>query len=521
METINLSAIESLPWELLAKIMWHHVETDDLQELVQPGCQDRWTCLMLVCRLWRNIARRTPKLWSQIHLHWPSQTVLRFSTRGAKAPRSIGIDNAVFTSPRWPRDKISLTHILATRVDRLSIVVHDSFFSVPSSIAENLKWVCDRIFDPAHETPHLRRLNLKLQAPGLLDTVTLANLPRLSELRLHNVPITSDIPSSCSLTNVEISCSKIPFDFLAFLSGVPMLECASFIELVALKPDPISTRRSRPTIPLHHLQKLTFQWCRDVNYDAILRSITYPNSAQISLVMKTSSDDLFSEIIPECWPTLLGSCSVLYLSLLEQHTRDIIILELNSTNSAFYHIELSYTVDSRRPGILPNKGATARSERIFTDLMQDGYSLVGLRRLTLVLPSLPSSKTLTSLVKRCVDLEEIWVQTDNATALITALELPAPIVNSNSTSLQCPALRHLHLCWSKFNPYHLERMSRARRETWADVAPEMARLKVTMGFRFSRRIDGRAAIRPAREAAVENPFALYFRLTRDRGLGYR
>ncbi|KZT32431.1 hypothetical protein SISSUDRAFT_1133161, partial [Sistotremastrum suecicum HHB10207 ss-3] len=260
--------------------------------------------------------------------------------------------------------------------------------------------------------------------------MTLADLPHLSELQLHNVPITSDIPSPCSLTNVEISCSKIPFDFVAFLSGVPMLEYASFIELIGPKPHPsFDDSRdisNRPTIPLHRLQKLTFQWCRDVDYDAILRSITYPNSAKVSLVMKTSPTVLFSEFIPECLRTLLGSCSVLFLSLLEEDTQDIVILELHSPNSASYHLELNYTVVSRIPGLLPKKATTASSERIFKDLMKRGCSLRNLRRLKLVLPSLPSSRTLTSLLERSVDLEEIWVETNNARALITALELPVP-----------------------------------------------------------------------------------------------
>ncbi|KZT32434.1 hypothetical protein SISSUDRAFT_1066930 [Sistotremastrum suecicum HHB10207 ss-3] len=303
---------------------------------------------------------------------------------------------------------------------------------------------------------------------------------KISNTIYWNVSITPHIPSPNLLTHVEIRNSNMSFDILTFFSCVPMLENASFFEgaedaipktSLDSSPDILKT----PIIPLRSLQKLSFQWYPTVFIDTILRMIQYPTSAEITIVTRTSRDDIDLDSVPECLHTVLSSCSTLSLSLRLTGSPIAFILEFKAPNSSFHHIEI-VPRDDLAPYFTARgfRGTSGMGEDTFVP-GSGGNSLRQIRKLTLSSKYLPSSEILTRLLRRLLSLEELSVQTRNVTPLLTAL---------GSTSLLCPALSHLDLRRSRIDPGELQDMLQARE----DVDSRIHRLTITMDPRIASAI---------------------------------
>ena len=196
----RLSAIQRLPPEILALIFWHAIPRGK-SNFVEPSTSAAPLLLCRVCKSWRDLAERTPELWSSISLFLlrpyasATQAFDRWIAKSGGCPLSIKV--VVLTSPVDAKSKA--TKQLKTLLDFIRNIALQSYrwhvadIAVPGCFMQNLL---------AHEAPILRNLVLSDPLTDSSDLgeqwehkFSLSAAPNLGQLilkqRLRIVPITS------------------------------------------------------------------------------------------------------------------------------------------------------------------------------------------------------------------------------------------------------------------------------------------------------------------------------------------
>ncbi|KZT37072.1 hypothetical protein SISSUDRAFT_890177 [Sistotremastrum suecicum HHB10207 ss-3] len=136
------------------------------------------------CRLWRDIALRTPALWSLIHLHWPKDVIQRFLERSGNYSLKVVIPRMVLSYGEAPDHLLRNLFLRANELVAFDESLDDggnTWVSVP--------------------TPRLRRLDLSVDrahGTGSLLIESIGTPPaELEHLELNCVNLLSAF-SSCS-----------------------------------------------------------------------------------------------------------------------------------------------------------------------------------------------------------------------------------------------------------------------------------------------------------------------------------
>ncbi|KAI5122522.1 hypothetical protein M0805_005250 [Coniferiporia weirii] len=148
--------IQRLPPELLSMIFWHAIPRRS--EFVEPSVHAAPILLCRVCKQWRDLAERTPELWSSISLFLlrpyaiASQAYEKWISRSGSCPMLIKVVVLVCPSdPRWTKHLRPLTDFMHN-ISRQSHRWLIADISVPGHYMEKLL---------ANEAPILQKLILR------------------------------------------------------------------------------------------------------------------------------------------------------------------------------------------------------------------------------------------------------------------------------------------------------------------------------------------------------------------------
>lgn len=236
----------------------------------------------------------------------------------------------------------------------------------------------------------------------------------------HNIPIYSDIFSSLTLTYVQFTIPDASFDLTTFLSCVPMLEYGHFVDVSRKLRPTLDNFRGSPknsTIPLLHLQYLCMYCFDDIVNDAVIRAISYPNSAAIGIYAVASPGLNILHLVPKCLRAILSSCSVISLHLTMRGNKETSILEFKTSNSANYTVRLGRAIPHLAASNSLDIGGLVK---IIADLSCGQDSLPQLKEILFFSPvtAFPPPSITIPLFRSLPNLEKITVKTSQRTDVL-------------------------------------------------------------------------------------------------------
>lgn len=257
-----ISTISQLPPEILAKIFLH-VTDDKGVHIVDPDPYP-WR-LALVCRLWRDVAFSTPRLWSSLDVQLDS---IQRSSLGVRGDALVAVlklclrrsgDRPLTIALRTsPETRVFIPALLDTLVNNA-----DRWETMKLSLPFDI--LVPFISDPDIRYPRLRRL--LLQGRGVLGSgkphplQLFQNAPLLSQLEFHEFsysPLTLKFPWSqiTGLTarlNPHLGIRQL-FDGL---QNMPNISSLVYSQLVDMSVSP--TPPPNQVLRLPHLRRLTWR----------------------------------------------------------------------------------------------------------------------------------------------------------------------------------------------------------------------------------------------------------------------
>ncbi|KZS94995.1 hypothetical protein SISNIDRAFT_484510 [Sistotremastrum niveocremeum HHB9708] len=458
----RIPAALKIPAEIVTIIQRHLISTDDLQALADPKYSNTWRCLGSICASWRVIALGDPYLWSHVHLVWPEHVVMLCLKRSGTSPLSLGIDKDSFYSGNF----VQMIGVITSALPRIThldiewrrydqpngnLVLDDR--QVPSEV---WAWIT-RLLSRESPATSLSRLrfqffNRDLHEP--LNVGTLRHLPKLSDFYCRSLVLNLALLKPCLLTKVDIGIRGLTSqDIISFLALAPLLEHVKFfhphqhdrLDLSQFESDGDPPFR----IQLEHLKTFQAGWCLDVFAEHVIRSISFPPSAKITLRISRPDMAPVMEIFfsSSHFETTLRS-SVSLSIIVEWFQRDKLLsghpflFKLTLPDGIHHRIEIdewdsSYTY-----------GRIQEAHSMFLALASLG-PLPQLRQIFISSRTLPWATSLNTLLNNLPAIEEIAVRTRDATSFIAALG------SRKSPRPPCPSLRKLDLRGSKFDPRQL------------------------------------------------------------------
>ena len=256
------SPIRRLPDDLLAEIFAQHIA-----ELLlwKPHEGSWWIVVSHVCRLWRDVALRRPRLWTWISASWPVELIRMVIARSGTLPlHVINFDD---------KAQKQQEHIFAQAL-RLQNLTLDS------------KRRFDQFVQAMHghsTVPCLEELELNFYRgqqsfPGLSDIV----MPALTSMNVFRASAAS-IRSLIRPTVTSLSLLIMPYqeeaslsDLMELLAGLPALRSLILSESYRLDKRHLAEAR---TVDLPHLERLEMSGTR-TGFAELLEHLILPSTTR-------------------------------------------------------------------------------------------------------------------------------------------------------------------------------------------------------------------------------------------------
>ncbi|TFK53669.1 hypothetical protein OE88DRAFT_1269146 [Heliocybe sulcata] len=295
----SMSAISSLPNELLGEIFRFAAFSQSVANVRQLQSRKTWLSLTYVCSHWRHISLGDPCLWSNVvldidSLGWGKEFLAR--ARGAMV-------NVVVRGKR-------ASHSRRVIVPTLQLLETARIISAYLSKIQSLHICLSRGYDVNYlleslipETDPLALASLSVEVSHDVSPDHLVTLPsairNAASLRsLHLDCLFFDWTSMVSNGLVHLSlqrqdrlCAPSMETFLHVLRNCPRLETLSLIEAGPLYD---SDHAIHDSVPLPQLRRLTMKnWSTDLKY--VLRCLVFPPSTKVTLTY-TGSGEKYSDV---------------------------------------------------------------------------------------------------------------------------------------------------------------------------------------------------------------------------------
>ncbi|KAH9940823.1 uncharacterized protein BXZ73DRAFT_42496 [Epithele typhae] len=286
-----LSPAVKLPPELLSEI-FTHIAADCYNERKTNSTSPvyKWITLGHVCRVWRNVALNTPRLWSRIVFTRKTEIIETMFSRSKKAPLWVSAAIAPRDSRLGFLEKIMVESSRLKEIQLLgparSLQIMATKWSEPADLLESLSLSDSCSAEFGH---------FPLSDGGVLPTLFSSETPHLRRLKIKWLSIAWTNPLFCpTLTNLTvISRSDSSFclgSFSQLLQTLETLTCLRSLELnksiPRLPDEELSVPDTwRSPVDLPCLQSLT------LNADALdcanlLQHLTFPSDARLSVTAR-------------------------------------------------------------------------------------------------------------------------------------------------------------------------------------------------------------------------------------------
>ena len=235
----STSPIHRLSDSLLAEIFAQHVAN---LVIWPPSEEDWWAVVIHVCHLWREVAFRTPGLWTSISASWHPELVRMFIAQSGTLPLRI-IDFGYYAHKQQ-----YLIFAQALRLRNLTLDSEERF---------------DQFVQAIHghsAVPHLQELRLDFYKGSRsfpdLSSISMPGLTSLDILRASAASIQSLIRPTVTSLSLHVMPSQEETslsDLMNLLAGLPALHSLSLSE--SYRPDKRHRAEAR-SASLPHLEQL-------------------------------------------------------------------------------------------------------------------------------------------------------------------------------------------------------------------------------------------------------------------------
>ncbi|KZT34282.1 hypothetical protein SISSUDRAFT_1053056 [Sistotremastrum suecicum HHB10207 ss-3] len=449
---MNVDYTLRIPSELIVEIMWHYSHVDNLQNLfpargIGINPMTRISC---VCRRWRDIALgdHSRFLWSQIHLRWPVPVVTRYLERSGKNTLlSIGfLYTSLPDADQFARHHAQLD---PSRIERLSVDhAHPSLYQDAF-----MAWIYDIL---AEQSSAKNLWDLELQFGGpvirqMQQTYSLTALPQISDVRCPRIPFQANLLNPTLLTRIEIAYSEnSPSHIINILIHSPLLQTAKFRR--TSNPIRIAGEFSldHPPTFLQHLKTLEFGPCHTPFANAVLQSVIFPVSSEITAKIYRDTPRIMTSF-PETLEFTLYSAHTLTVSAERMRLYLRGTYRVDPTHYPFRlgfasHDSPTYWMEFNE---YENNGSKQGTD-LLRDIARRHDSFPQLKKATVHVRHLPKAKPLIRLLTSCKNLEDLTLKSIAVNSFIAAFGSGDP------DSPLCPLLRKLDIRGSAFDPYQLK-----------------------------------------------------------------
>ncbi|KZS94966.1 hypothetical protein SISNIDRAFT_484479 [Sistotremastrum niveocremeum HHB9708] len=496
MKRLRTDFTKRLPDDLLTMVMWEFVFEDDLQSLVRvqiPTYRSNWDAhrpswrrrqfkavlVSSICQRWRTVALNYPRIWSQIHLSWPTDTIRMYTSRCKTHILSIGINSYSVTSKNFAIHEPTLLNSLS-RVERLSIECGNSLYLDYNSRKETtdfLDWVT-RVHSGDTAAPRLWQLHCDLYERAE-DAEKTPNLPKLSDIRFNSVSLRAVKSNWGRLERVKARSHDLDdSEVIDFLMAAQNLES---IELVHYEEEDVPEDKEYDDIAgdtqlsptfLPKVNKFQIAWCPVTLAESILRAITFPSTSLVEFCICRRQGAGFIETFPNYLLGVLRSVVVLDI----EAERSDCAFSFNSIDSPSYEIKFNEPRGlSDMDSEIQDCYSQEQADEIFDSLGQQSFHC-------LVDVSIYSAYSSDASIMRKLFREFQTVQnlTFRAKRAENVIEALASDPGDSDHRHPCPALRKLDFRECRFDPVTLKKTLINRRE-WA---PDLRHLQVTIDPRM-------------------------------------
>ncbi|TFK67960.1 hypothetical protein BDN72DRAFT_960636 [Pluteus cervinus] len=266
---LRTTPINHLPPELLTEIFLHirRLRTDH-RFFRRVRDRPSWTVVTGVCRLWRNVALRSPSLWSYISSSYPSPILERWLLLSKPAP--LTIDLYLYSKPVPPFLAEVVSRIRHLNV-RLPGQAWQEFRSSLSDSAPLLESLSVSLSD-----------NYTSKEPKNLDSLFGGTTPPLRHFSVDGCEV--DLTSSffSNLTVLEMRNPKPPFSTSKLLSALRKLPLLISLQLsTTFQPANVGTALEIGTVNLPSLALLSLHgspYTQDLDF---LSHLSFPSTTTL------------------------------------------------------------------------------------------------------------------------------------------------------------------------------------------------------------------------------------------------
>ncbi|KAF9490885.1 hypothetical protein BDN71DRAFT_143151 [Pleurotus eryngii] len=291
--------VSKLPPDVLSTIL-ESIAMTIVEDDLEPPYSDLLSATQ-VCRLWRQVALDSPRIWSFMYCSATPRLVDLFLDRSKSAPLHL-IDSS--SGDNVPVNALNILNHLH-RLKEINLVdCEDDWFS--------------RIISQG--APQLESLSLEASGEIARFHPSADGFPVLQHLELIDLVYTSAVASLAALRSLTINAggsddkSQLPscIEFLAILASLPNLSNLALTEAIA----PLEGLLPSSSVRLTHLTRLSIQ-DTDIRILGMMVCITAPQLKAIDLCHSgKASAEIATPIVAaifEKLPTFTTSCSELSL----------------------------------------------------------------------------------------------------------------------------------------------------------------------------------------------------------------
>ncbi|KZT32925.1 hypothetical protein SISSUDRAFT_1054868 [Sistotremastrum suecicum HHB10207 ss-3] len=389
-----------------------------------------------LCSKWRNIAIRSPTLWSHISLPTPSCLLELFLSRNGNVPLAVVVDieDKLLENEDFSFDNLgsSLRPILP-RISRLSLQWN-------SPEAENVMTLNTFIAEQIgqRELPALEMLHVN-SIYTFDEPITKINAPKL--LTLNFIGFAPSVPSFVHDTVTELNLSGREFELheaLDVLAALPLLETCAINTAEHDEPTLVTDYHAPVLLP--RLKKILLTSFNVDQMDYLVKHLEIPPLAFMRLDTCADPDEHFL-----LFEDFLGPLITLSEGHCVSHGVD--------QNSFGCYVESHELIcKSGRQMVVTHDTPSDSVDIIRLSRYWTNLSLIDLH-----ITRLPSVVELVHVINCWLKISHLGIHTENADfeRLLEAFEI--------SVSLPCPLLRSLDCTGTSFNAGRMGRFLRLRR----------------------------------------------------------